>query len=221
MSVHIDNHNPPATYALVSAARNRNPLVLAVAQGLFTAAIAIDLTLTGLTGYQLAPNKSLATLPFAMITVAGAIASLFASLIMERIGRRAGFTFGAVVGAIGGLISVWAVYHANFWLFCFGTASVGVFQSFAQFYRLAAADAVEASDKARVISLVLAGGVIAAIIGPALAAWSKDLFPPLFAGSYFVVFLLCIASALLLGIAYRNIEENSSGTLHARVHRAV
>lgn len=31
-----------------------NVAVLAIAQGLFTAAIAIDLTLTGLTGYQLA-----------------------------------------------------------------------------------------------------------------------------------------------------------------------
>jgi hypothetical protein len=41
-------------------------------QGLFTAALAVDLTLTGLTGYELAPTKSLATLPFAMITVSGA-----------------------------------------------------------------------------------------------------------------------------------------------------
>lgn len=57
-----------------------NALVLAVAQGLFTAAVSIDLTLTGLTGYQLAPDKSLATLPFALITVAGAVATLFPAL---------------------------------------------------------------------------------------------------------------------------------------------
>ena len=183
-----------------------NALVLAVAQGLFTAAVSIDLTLTGLTGYQLAPDKSLATLPFALITVAGALVTLFASLLMQRIGRRWGFVLGASTCAVGGLVSVWAVFHDAFWMFCLGTAAVGVFQAFAQYYRLAAADSVDAASKARVISMVLAGGVIAAVLGPALAAWSKNLFPVLFAGSYLMVFALGLASALLIGIGYRDAE---------------
>gem|GEM_PF-5784374 len=73
-----------------NASRHSNVVVLALAQGLFTAAIAIDLTLTGLTGYELAPDKSLATLPFALITVAGAIATYFASTLMQKVGRRRG-----------------------------------------------------------------------------------------------------------------------------------
>ena len=105
----------------------RNTWLLAVCQGLFTAALAIDLTLTGLTGYQLAPDRSLATLPFALITVTGAFATMFASLLMKHIGRRWGFVLGALFGATGGLISFWAVFHANFWMFCLGTAAVGVF----------------------------------------------------------------------------------------------
>lgn len=181
-----------------------NALVLAVAQGLFTAAVSIDLTLTGLTGYQLAPDKSLATLPFALITVAGAVTTLFASLLMQRIGRRWGFVLGASTCAVGGLVSVWAVFHDAFWVFCLGTAAVGVFQAFAQYYRLAAADSVNTDHKARVISMVLAGGVIAAVLGPALAAWSKNLFPILFAGSYLMVFVLGLLSALLIGIGYRD-----------------
>jgi MFS family permease len=188
-----------------------NALVLAVCQALFTAALSIDLTLTGLTGYQLAPDKSLATLPFAMITVAGAIVTLFASLLMQRIGRRWGFALGAAICAIGGLISVWSVLHADFWMFCVGTAAVGVFQAFAQYYRLAAADAVHGDAKARAISAVLAGGVIAAILGPALAAWSRDLFPVLFAGSYLMVAGLGLASALLLVAGYRDVEADHAG----------
>jgi predicted MFS family arabinose efflux permease len=102
------------------------------------------------------------------------------------------------------LISVAAVYTSDFWLFCLGTALVGVFQAFAQYYRLAAADAVPAEAKSRAISVVLTGGVIAAIAGPALAAWAKDLFPAAtFAGAYLMVALLGVASALLL-IAYRD-----------------
>jgi predicted MFS family arabinose efflux permease len=46
---------------------------------------------------------------------------------------------------------------------------------------------------------VLTGGVIAAVLGPALAAWSKDLFPAyLFAGAYLMVALLGLASVTLL-----------------------
>ncbi|XCY73739.1 MFS transporter [Pseudomonas sp. CBR-F] len=181
-----------------------NVAVLAIAQGLFTAAIAIDLTLTGLTGYQLAPDKSLATLPFALITVAGAIATYFASTLMQTIGRRRGFVLGAFICAIGGSISVWAVFLNSFWLFCIGTAAVGIFQAFAQYYRLAATDSEPDDRKARAISLVLAGGVIAAILGPLLASWSTNLFATLFAGSYLMVCLLGIASAALLWLGYED-----------------
>ncbi|SKC99217.1 Predicted arabinose efflux permease, MFS family [Burkholderia sp. CF099] len=186
--------------------RQSNAIVLSVAQGLYTAAVAIDLTLTGLTGYQLAPDKSLATLPFALITVASAIATLFASLLMQKIGRRWGFVSGAATGALGGLVSVWAILQNDFWLFCLGTAAVGIFQAFAQYYRLAAADSVPPQQKAKVISMVLAGGVIAAVLGPALASWSKNLFPTLFAGSYLMVFLLGVGSMLVLAFGFRDVE---------------
>jgi MFS family permease len=188
-----------------SHAGRGNTRILAICQGLFTAAISIDLTLTALTGQLLAPNKALATLPFALITVAGAVVTWFASLLMQRIGRRAGFILGAFCGTVGGLVSVWAVFHDDFWVFCCGTAMVGVFQAFAQYYRLAAADAVPTDDKSRAISMVLTGGVIAAIAGPALAAWSKDLFPAaLFAGAYLMIALLGLASVALLAGWYRD-----------------
>lgn len=184
---------------------DRNARVLALCQGLFTCAIAIDLTLTALTGYQLAPNKALATLPFALITVAGAVVTWFAAFLIQRRGRRFGFVLGALAGTAGGAISVWSVFHGQFWFFCLGTTGVGVFQAFAQYYRLAAADAVAPAFKSRAVSTVLTGGVIAAVLGPALAAWSKDLFPSaLFAGAYLMVALLGLASVLVLLLCYRD-----------------
>lgn len=73
-----------------SSLGQRNARILAICQGLYIAAISIDLTLTALTGQMLAPYPALATLPFALITVAGAVVTWFASLLMQRIGRRAG-----------------------------------------------------------------------------------------------------------------------------------
>lgn len=190
---------------------SRNAAILALCQGLFTCAISIDLTLTALTGWQLAPDKALATLPFALITVAGAVVTWFAAFLIQRLGRRWSFVLGAASCCAGGLISVWSVWHGQFWTFCVGTALVGVFQAFAQYYRLAAADAVAEAAKSRAISTVLAGGVIAALVGPALAAWSKDWFPAaLFAGAYLVVALMGLLSVVVLVLFYRDQAEPSA-----------
>ena len=196
--------------ASISTGR-RNARILALCQGLYICAISVDLTLTGLTGYQLAPDKALATLPFALITVGAAIVTVFAAFLMARLGRRVGFTIGALCGAVGGLVSVWAIMHANFWLFCLGTAGVGAFQGFAQFYSLAAADSVAAERKSRAISTVLAGGVIAALLGPLLANWTRDLIPDvMFAGAYLLVAVLALISALTVLSLYRDIEPQGA-----------
>ncbi|GAB7128202.1 MFS transporter [Silvimonas sp. JCM 19000] len=191
----------------------RNVRILAVCQALYTSALAADLTLTGLVGYQLAPSKAMATVPFSIITLAAALTTIFASLWMQRVGRRRGFMLGALVGAAGGAVSVYAILHADFWLFCVGTASVGIYQAFAQYYRLAAADGVAQPDKGRAIATVLTGGVIAAVCGPALANWSKGLLPgSAYAGAYAVVALLGLIATAVLGLGYRN--EAPPGVAH-------
>ncbi|TDN68995.1 MFS transporter [Paraburkholderia sp. BL10I2N1] len=197
---------PPTAISADDPSGRRAARVLAVCQALYTSSVSIDLTLTGLVGYTLADDKALATLPFSLITIAAALTTIFASFLMARIGRRAGFVVGAAVGAAGGAISVYAIIHHSFWAFCAGTATVGVFQAFAQYYRLAAADAVGVHAKSRAISTVLAGGVVAAVLGPALAAWSRDwLAPVAFAGSYALVTVFGLASIVLLALLYRDV----------------
>lgn len=187
------------------SASQRNTYILMLCQALYASSLAIDLTLAGLVGYTLASNKALATLPFALITVAAALTTIFASMLLGRIGKKWGFMVGACAATVGGGISVWAIFHQSFPAFCVGTSLVGVFQAFAQYYRLAAADAVTQAAKAKAISIVLTGGVIAAIAGPMIAGWSKDLFSPvMFAGSYFIVTLFGLTSITLLGFFYRN-----------------
>ena len=127
---------------------------------------------------MLASDKGYATLPFSLITVASAITTIFASMLIQRFGQRIGFALGALFGPVGGLVSVMAIYERHFAMFCAGTACVGVFQAFARYYRLAAADVVPVEDKPRAISVVLTGGVLAAVLGPALAAGSKDWLAP-------------------------------------------
>src|SRR5712692_2279565 len=176
-----------------------NVVILALCQALYLSASSIQVALSGLVGAMLAPDKLLATLPFSLITVMTASTTIPASFVMARLGRRAGFVLGALLGGTGGAISTFAIFHQSFIAFCVGNALMGCFQAVAQYYRFAAADAAEPAFKSRAVSWVMAGGVAAALLGPGIAGFSKDLFAPItFAGSYLAIVVLAALSILLL-----------------------
>lgn len=177
----------------------RNVLILALCQGLYLSASSIQAALSGLVGASLAPQALLATLPYSLITLMTASTTIPASFLMARFGRRAGFVTGALLGGTGGAISTVAIFHQSFAGFCLGNALMGCFQAVAQYYRFAAADAAEPALKGRAVAWVLAGGVAAAVIGPTVAGFSKDLFAPVsFAGAYLAISVLAGLTILLL-----------------------
>jgi len=67
------------------------------------------ITLSALIGFELAPNKTLATLPMALQFLAVMSGSVPASFLMAKIGRRAGFMLAAVIGLAGAAIAVMSV----------------------------------------------------------------------------------------------------------------
>jgi MFS family permease len=164
----------------------RTAITLAVSQCLYFCAIAIGLTLTGLVGSQLAPRASLATMPFAVLTLTSAATTVPLSLLMGRVGRRPVFMLGAFGAIVGGILAAAAIFQRDFILFCVGNAWLGLFQASAHYYRYAATDAVpEAVGKARAVSWVMIGGLVAAFLGPQIAAMSQDFWAIVpFAGSY-------------------------------------
>lgn len=179
----------------------RIPVILAVSNLFFTCAVSVDLTIATLVGYQLAPSDELATVPFALITVAGAFSSLFAASMIGRGNEKLAFILGSVCGTAGGLLSFLAVLKGSFLLFCTGCFLVGVYQAFSQYYRLVAADHSPPEVKGQSISLVMVGGVVAAILGPLLTIIARDVPGlPRFAGVYLVVAMLGILSALNLAL---------------------
>jgi hypothetical protein len=91
------------------------------------------------------------------------------------------------------------VWSSNFILFCLGTVFFGAFAGFAQLYRFATADAAPDDFKAKTISLIMAGGVVAAFVGPKLAILGKDFIPSVeFLGVFFIVIGLSLLSALVV-----------------------
>jgi MFS family permease len=207
----------------MNAGRARtNVALLTLCQALTMTGNSILATTASLVGFSLLVDKSWATLPTA-VQMTGTMAAIVpASFLMARFGRRSGFTVGAAIGAIGAAIAVLAIFLAVFPLFCLGTFLLGSYTGFSAYYRFAAAEAALPSFRGKAISLVMAGGVAAAVFGPETAKWSRDLFDPvLFAGCYAMIVLFCLASIVALRFVHLQPPATPAGAPLARPLRAI
>ena len=162
-----------------------NILVLTTAQALGAASPPIIISLGGLVGQQLSSDPALITLPVSLFNLGLAMGTLPAAYVMRRFGRRSGYLLGAGFGITAGLVAALGIFTASFLVFCLGTFTAGFYAAYVQSYRCAATDAAEGALKAKAISWVMIGGLVAAIIGPQLVIWTRDAFPGTpYAGSF-------------------------------------
>jgi len=178
---------------------NRNVVLLSLCQALLTTGNVLLISVNALIGQQLAPSIALITLPVALQFVGLMTATIPASLIMDRIGRKNGFYMGNSIGIIGAVGCIVALNWGNFYLFCVGTFLLGIGIGFGTLYRFAAVEACPVEQKSKAISLVMAGGVIAAVLGPNLAVSSREwLNDSVFTGAFVgLLFLYTLALVLL------------------------
>lgn len=176
---------------------HRQVFLLATAQALFQIVSVLVMTIGGLAGSTLAPSPEWATAPIAAMFLGTAVSTVPASMWMTRVGRRIGFVTGASLGTVGGLVAAGGMMTSSITLLCVGTFLAGCYQGFAQFYRFAAGEVSDDGFRPRAISLVLAGGVVAALVGPLLARWGGELLQPTYTASFL---FLSVASALAVGV---------------------
>jgi len=187
------------TIAIDDRTSRRNVMLLALCQALFMIGTSTMIAEASIVGYNLAPDKSWATLPVALQQCAVVFTQIPSNLLMRRIGRRGGYTLGAGFGIVGTAVAALGVLHASFFLFCLGSALNGVYNGFGQSYRFAAVDGTSAAWRGKAISYTLAGGVIAAVLGPELAKLTKDVLAPVaFAGSFAALSLVAVMAMIVL-----------------------
>ncbi len=177
----------------------RNVVVLFSAHAILGSQMSLNIILGGLAGFALADNKALATLPISVMLLVSMCTTAPASLLMGRFGRRAVFLVGTVAGAIGGAISATALFVGRFELLLLGAACTGLYQSTQGYFRFAAADTASETFGQKAISWVLAGGLVAAVIGPEVVRATSDYFDPVrYAGAYASVVALNIVGAFCI-----------------------
>ncbi len=179
----------------------RDVWLLFFCQALMNAAVVGQVAMSALVGHSLAEDKSLATLPMGVQMAGTLAASIPAGIVFSRLGRRAGFLLGAAASLVGGLVFAAGIWAHDFWLYVAGGVPAGLGFGIAQHYRFAAAEVATPAYRPKAISLVMAGGILAAIFGPEIVKHSKDMVPPfLFLGTYLILAVLPVVCAVLLTV---------------------
>jgi MFS family permease len=187
----------------------RNVRLLSGCFALMTTGNVVVVSISALVGFALADNKALATLPAALMWISTATAAVPASFLMRRIGRRLGFMAGALLGVAGAALGGLAVSTESFALLCLAVIVIGAYNGFNFYFRFAAADVASSDYRGRAISLVMAGGVVAAFLGPRISEAANDWFlTTLYFGPFVAVG--CIALAIFALVAFVDIPKPST-----------
>jgi MFS family permease len=182
----------------------RNALVLALGQALAGANNTVIVATGSILGSMLAPDKSLATLPISVMVCGIWAGTLPLGFLAKRFGRRTAYVSGSACGAIAGLIGYLAILQGSFWLYLVATFFGGLYAASHMSYRFGAADTASPEFKPKAVSLVMAGGLFAAILGPQLVIFTKDLTPPfLFAASYIGQGAFAVLAGLIILMFFR------------------
>lgn len=174
----------------------KNLGLLAVCQGLYLTNNVTFIAINGLVGLALAPLGWMATLPIMAYVVGSALSTSLVAKTQQRFGRKASFQAGLAIALASALLCTYAAVSRNFWLLCLATVVAGYYNANASLYRFAAAELAPPAAREKAVSLVLAGGLLGAVIGPNLAARTRDLSSIPFAGAY-----VALAAVALLAMA--------------------
>ena len=177
----------------------RQVWILTLAQGLAACGTIILVSFAGIIGTHIAPSPALATLPLSLSVLGVASMSLPAALLMQRIGRKPAFIVSALIASLAALGCARAIDTSNFALLCAMAFFIGGNMAFVQQYRFAAMELVPANEAGRAASTVMIGTLGAAMLGPTVGEFAKDLGGwTEYTGSFVVLSGLCVLAALVL-----------------------
>ena len=172
--------------------------LLALCQGLFLTNNVVFIAINGLVGLELAPYGWMATLPVMGYVVGGALSTPLVARSQARWGRKGSFQIGLAVAMASAMLCAWAAFSRRFELLCLATLIAGYYSANGQLYRFAAAELVPAPLREKAVSLVLAGGLIGAIVGPQLASSTRTLLAVPFAGAYVALIGVALLAMVLM-----------------------
>ena len=179
---------------------NTNLWLLAAAQGLFLTNNVVFIAINGLVGLSLAPLGWMATLPVMGYVVGGALSTGLVARSQQRWGRKVSFQLGLGVALLSALTCAAALQLGSFWLLVAATMVAGYYSANGQLYRFAAGELAAPAFREKAVSLVLAGGLLGAVVGPNLANLTRDALGRPFLGAYLALALVALLGMIAIGL---------------------
>jgi len=179
---------------------NKNLWLLAAAQGLFLTNNVTFIAINGLVGFSMAPQGWMATLPVMGYVVGGALSTGLVARTQSRWGRKVSFQLGLAVALMTALLGAWAVAGHHFWLLVVATVVAGYYSANGQLYRFAAAELALPAFREKAVSLVMAGGLLGAVLGPNLASRTRTLTEVPFVGAYLALAVVALVSMAVMAL---------------------
>jgi MFS family permease len=170
-----------------------------LAQALALTSSVISVSISPIVGKMLSPVASLSTMSYGAQFATVILCSYVLSMSMKRFGRKPVFYLGALSLAFGGILGASSIYLHSFILNVAAHISFGVSVSAFAYFRFAATDGLQETEKSKVISLVTLGGVAAAFVGPMIAKHGRLIIEDYaFSGSYLAFLAIALFILVLL-----------------------
>jgi MFS family permease len=146
-------------------------------------------------------SNEIAPLPIGIFFIGSSFISLATTRIF-RFGRQDGFLVGIVFGLAGASIGALATQIKSPALLLFAYLPLGMSFGIGNYLRFAAVEVVKPPKKAVAVTLVLAGGILAAFAGPESAQATKSMFGDdvQYLGTFMMIFIFNAIMAILQGL---------------------
>lgn len=179
-------------------------------QSLNATSAVISVTVAATVGLLIAPNESWATLPYGMQFLCMLLATYPVSVLMTKKGRKFGFVMGALGLASAGVVGYHAVIESSFISLVLAHSLLGVSMACTNYYRFAAVDNLVGKTKTRAVSLVIAGGLVSAVLGPYIGSTFREVDGfPLFALCYMALVALAAINILIIALLPKEVMNKS------------
>ena len=176
----------------------KNVWILTACQSLFMSLSVFMVFVAGIIGSELAPTKSLSTLPVATIVVGTALSVIPVIRLMSIFGRKKVFLSSCIYSILLIGLCIFSISKEIFFLFSFASFCLGATVATMMQFRFAAIESVTKEQRPSATAVVLLGGLISAFLGTEIAAIGKDFFETDFVGSFLLLVLLFVFAFILM-----------------------
>lgn len=183
-----------------------------VAYALMGAGTSLMVLIAGIIGLNFAPSPVYATLPIALTVVGLSLSTLPTGRLLNRFGRRRVFISYGFLAVIAALLATQSLRLGSFEGFCLAAMLMGWSTAAGHQYRFAAMESVPAELAPKATSILLFGGILAAVVGPEIAVRGQYLLATEFAGSYLMLAFVYVLGIIIISFYHetRVIEESHS-----------